>query len=79
MNVSQSDIADTLKSSKCVELNDQKDQVRRKDNKSLPIFTGTLRKRDAKAEEKQKVAARPNADGIYPGSLNAVEPQEEKV
>jgi len=55
MGISVSDIVKAVEDSTSVELNDEKTSIRRKDNKPLPIQTGSnMKKRDEKAKGKEE-------------------------
>lgn len=53
LGVKSEEIVTAIKDSELVEASEDGSMVRRKDNKALPEQTGTLKKRDQKAEDKK--------------------------
>lgn len=75
LGITEAQIADGVKDSKLVELSDDKKSLRRKDNKPLPVQTGTLRKRDQKAQGKGEA----RTGGAAKEEAKAEEPEEAPV
>jgi len=62
LGVSNKVIADAIKNSKEIEMNKDGSKVRRIGNKALPAQTGSLKKREAKAQEKTAAKANPEEE-----------------
>ena len=66
MNLTIDEIAKACADSKALELSEDKKQIRRAANKALPDKTGTLKKRDNKAQAKKEESKVEEPEGDIP-------------